>query len=118
MRKQIMLLMLSIILVFTFSACTGCNETTNSAEQEESSASSEEKATGTEADSSQKESEEASDTESDSSEEKAEVGSGSENSSSEEQGETAEPETGNFDGLDVQDETTIDMEEGQSVIVE
>lgn len=91
MRKQIMLLMLSIILVFTFSACSGCNETSGSAEQEESPASSEEK---------------------------AEEGAGSENSSSEEQGETTEPETGNFDGLDVQDETTIDIEEGQSVVVE
>ena len=82
------------------------------------SAAADSEAAGTEADSSQKESEEASDTESDSSEEQAEDGAGSENSSSEKQGETTEPETGNFDGLDVQDETTIDIEDGQSVVVE
>lgn len=102
MRKQFMLMLLCFILIFSFSACTGSKDENNSAEELQVTTSEEK----------QKESS----TEEIIQEENTE----SDNSQSEEKStgvfeDTTGEETGNFKGLEVEDEFEITLNEGEAV---
>lgn len=120
MKKQIIAVILSSLLIVSFSGCSGSNEKSKSGKEADETVVSEQEETDSrtdgqeeaETDDSEEKTEESSDSKADADGETADSESGTEDTPEE------EPETGNFEGLEVEDETTIEIEEGSAVVVQ
>lgn len=117
MKKQMVMFLLCILLVFTFSACGGCGSDSNSAKETDNSATSAEKETDSDVNDPTETPKATTEPENSSSGEQEKT-SDQGSDSAEGQTETSEPDTGNFEGLDVQDETTIELEDGEAVVIQ
>lgn len=110
MKKHVMAFLMCMVLTFSLTSCTGCGdeETAQEEEQEEESAGEEaQENDGASAQDSQQEAD------------TSDTGEGTEESTEENSEASSDggaaSETGDFQGLEVQDEIEIELEEGQGV---
>lgn len=116
MRKNIVMVMLCTCLTLSFSACAGCGRSDKAATETEKGVDTVEQEVTEEND------QENTDTESDAENEispqvqNEEADAGDNNA--EDTTLTPEAETGDYEGLEVADEISIDLEEGQEVVIQ